>query len=195
MDQFLFFVELGFNHVMDLGGLDHFYFIAALTLPFGFMEYRKLLWWVTLFTIGHTLSLIGNYYAQIPFSAYWIELLIPITIAFSCLPLLFHELLNQRFSVGLFPSVLTLVFGVIHGLGFGRYFGMLVPEGGVSVSLFSFAVGVEMAQLFIVMITLLLNTLVVSRWKTAKTPWLLFTGALILSQALSMIAERVGGGA
>ena len=43
--------HLGFQHVTDLNGLDHLYFIAALSLPFGLKDWKKLLWWVTLFTL------------------------------------------------------------------------------------------------------------------------------------------------
>ena len=76
METLGFYIQLGFEHVTDINGLDHFYFIIALCLPFGWKEWKKLLWWVTLFTLGHSLSLIGNYYAGLRFSSYWIELLL-----------------------------------------------------------------------------------------------------------------------
>jgi hypothetical protein len=62
METIWFYAQLGFNHVLDFQGLDHFYFIIALAIPFGFREFQKLLWWVSLFTLGHTLSLFGNYF-------------------------------------------------------------------------------------------------------------------------------------
>jgi hydrogenase/urease accessory protein HupE len=116
METFNFYFSLGFQHVTDFNGLDHFYFIIALALPFGFKQAQKLLWWVTLFTLGHSLSLIGNYYASVAFSAYWIELLIPVTIALSCLPIL----VQQTPKTNGYASGLTLLFGIIHGFGFGR---------------------------------------------------------------------------
>ena len=76
MDTFKFYTDLGFWHVIDLEGLDHLFFITTLALPFAFSKSRKLLWWVTLFTLGHTLSLMCNVYTEIKFSSYWIELLI-----------------------------------------------------------------------------------------------------------------------
>ena len=95
METFNFYFSLGFQHVTDFNGLDHFYFIIALALPFGFKQAQKLLWWVTLFTLGHSLSLIGNYYASVAFSAYWIELLIPvISIVFVISFLIFWFLLQ-----------------------------------------------------------------------------------------------------
>ena len=102
MDTVQFYINLGFQHVTDFNGLDHLYFIVALSLPFGLKDWKKLLWWVTLFTLGHSLSLIGNFYAGYEFSSYWIELLIPVTIALGCLPLLMQKSLQaNKFSSGL----------------------------------------------------------------------------------------------
>ena len=92
MDTVQFYVNLGFQHVTDFNGLDHLYFIVALSLPFGLKDWKKLLWWVTLFTLVHSLSLIGNYYAGYEFSSYWIELFIPISIALGCFPLLMQKI-------------------------------------------------------------------------------------------------------
>ena len=51
MDTFWFYLNLGFNHVTDWNGLDHFYFLIALSLPFQFKDSKKLLLWVSLFTL------------------------------------------------------------------------------------------------------------------------------------------------
>ena len=91
MDTLWFYIDLGFWHVLDLAGLDHLFFIITLATPFGFKQSKKLIWWVTLFTLGHTLSLIGNFYVAFHFSFYWIELLIPMTIALSAASLLYNK--------------------------------------------------------------------------------------------------------
>ena len=82
-----FYLKLGFWHVIDKQGLDHLYFIVTLAIPFTFKQSKKLLLWVTVFTIGHTISLFGNLYSEIEFSFYWIELLIPITIGINAIML------------------------------------------------------------------------------------------------------------
>ena len=186
-----FYLKLGFWHVIDIEGLDHFYFIITLAIPFTFRQGKKLLWWVTLFTLGHTISLIGNFYANIPVSSYWVELLIPITIALNSLSLIVTKMQNGLTNKGYFLSTTTVIFGIIHGLGFGRYFKMLISEDNVSFSLFSFALGVELAQISIVIIVLLTSLLVVNIFKQDKNRWQLLIGALIISQAISMILERI----
>ena len=186
METIWFYAQLGFNHVLDLQGLDHFYFIIALAIPFGFREFQKLVWWVSLFTLGHTLSLFGNHFFELKLPADWIEFLIPITIALSCIPLLRTKIFPVA---SWFPSVITLIFGLIHGLGFGRYFSLIVSEDEVLVDLLSFALGVEAVQIVIVVGILIVNLFFLNVLKINKSRWQLVVGAMILSQAIRMIIE------
>lgn len=191
MDTFRFYTELGFWHVIDLAGLDHFFFITTLAVPFAFSQSRKLLWWVTLFTLGHTFSLMGNVYAEIIFSTYWIELLIPVTIALSSISLLFNKGTSIADKTSWFFPILTIIFGIIHGLGFGRYFSLIIPDGAVGNSLFSFALGVELAQVLIVLGVLVVNIIVINIMKRSRSKWEFLVGAMVLSQAMTMIFERI----
>ena len=191
IDIFWVYIKLGFWHVIDWEGLDHFYFIITLAMPFTFLRIRKLIWWVTLFTLGHTLSLIGNFYFELYVSSYWIELLIPITIALNAITLFFPKKFSHVINKAFLPPLITLLFGVIHGLGFGRYFNMLIPEDDVSLSLFSFAIGVEFAQIAIVIGTLLISFIITQVFKQSSARWEFLVGAMILSQALGMIFERI----
>lgn len=191
MDTFIFYTELGFWHVIDLAGLDHFFFITTLAVPFAFSQSRKLLWWVTLFTLGHTFSLMGNVYAEIIFSPYWIELLIPVTIALSAISLLFNKGTSIADKTSWFFPILTIIFGIIHGLGFGRYFSLIIPDGAVGNSLFSFALGVELAQVLIVLSVLVVNIIVINIMKRSRSKWEFLVGAMVLSQAMTMIFERI----
>ena len=191
IDLLWFYLKLGFWHVLDLDGLDHLYFIITLAIPYTFRQGKKLLWWVTLFTLGHTISLIGNFYADIPISSYWVELLIPITIALNSIPLIFTKSQNSSFHKGYFLSSTTVIFGIIHGLGFGRYFKMLITDENVSFSLFSFALGVEFAQIVILFSVLVISLIVINILRQEKNRWQLLVGALIISQAISMIFERI----
>ena len=191
METLWFYSDLGFWHVIDWNGLDHFYFIVALVLPFSFKESGKLLWWVTLFTIGHTLSLIGNFYTEFSFSSYWIEILIPITIALSAVAVFFLKSEKSVYrSKKIFP-LMTIFFGIIHGLGFGRYFKMLIFDDAVTISLFSFALGIELAQVTIVVFVLFTSWLVLKIFKNSKRSWEFFMSGLILLASFKMILERI----
>tara|TARA_B110000444_G_C18798207_1_gene576010 strand:- start:290 stop:868 length:579 start_codon:yes stop_codon:yes gene_type:complete len=187
----IFYLKLGFSHVIDRDGLDHLYFIVTLAMPFTFKDSKKLLLWVTLFTFGHTLSLLGNFYSEIVFSSYWVELLIPITIAINAIMIFPSKQNLVFFNKTYFFSIITLIFGLIHGLGFARYFKIIIPEDDVEYSLFSFALGVELAQIAIVTGTLILSFFIVQILKQSKNNLKFLVGAMILSQALEMILERI----
>ena len=191
MEILRFYLDLGFWHVIDWDGLDHLYFIVSLALPFGFKESRKLLLLITIFTLGHTFSLAANFYGNLFLHSYWIELLIPITIAISTASLLLPKRYIIVSKEGFLLPLVTLFFGIIHGLGFGRYFSMLTLEEAVGFSLFSFALGVELAQGVIVIGTLCLSFLVLKIINISKTVWEIAIGSLILVLALAMIFERI----
>lgn len=190
-ETLIFYLKLGFSHVIDRDGLDHLYFIVTLAMPFTFKDSKKLLLWVTLFTFGHTLSLLGNFYSEIVFSSYWVELLIPITIAINAIMIFPSKQNLVFFNKTYFFSIITLFFGLIHGLGFARYFKIIIPEDDVEYSLFSFALGVELAQIAIVTGTLILSFFIVQILKQSKNNLKFLVGAMILSQALEMILERI----
>lgn len=188
MEELWFYFDLGMRHVLDPSAIDHLLFIAAFTAPYYFGALRKLLWWTTLFTFGHTLSLIGNYYFQLDPPATWIEFLIPASIVVACIPLLRSG--AQEARANSFFSVLIFVFGIVHGFGFSRYFGMIVPAESANSALLSFAFGVEAAQIVIILGVLVLELLLVRLLALKKEKWQLIVGAMIASQALGMCFQN-----
>ena len=189
MENFWFYFKLGFDHVLDPTGLDHFYFLIALTLPFMFREWQKLLIWVSIFTLGHTLSLFASNFKWILVDGKWVEFLIPITIGITCLSVLFKQ--RNTVSKASWINSITLFFGIIHGFGFGKYFSMIsIDDENAAISLLEFALGVEFAQLIIVLSMLLINFLVIKVFSFKIQKWELIVAALILSQAISMTVEN-----
>ena len=63
---------------------------------------------------------------------------------------------------------MTIFFGIIHGLGFGRYFKMLIFDDAVTISLFSFALGIELAQVTIVVFVLFTSWLILKIFKNSN---------------------------
>ena len=121
------------------------------------------IWWVTLFTIGHTFSLFQFYKNIDKQSESWIEFLIPITIILTCSSTFFKNQKSSKSKVLIFLlSLITLFFGLIHGLGFGRYFSKIVLDISQFQPLLEFALGIEIAQLIIVFFVLLINHLVLN---------------------------------
>ena len=87
--------------------------------------------------------------------------------------------------------LLALFFGIIHGLGFGRYFRIIsIDDDNSVISLLEFALGVEIAQVIIVFSMLLINFLVIRILSFKNQKWELIIASLILSQAISMTVEN-----
>ena len=187
MNTFWFYFDLGFDHVLDLGGLDHFYFLVALSLPFTFKNWRKLLLWVSLFTLGHSLSLLVTHFEWIKINSQWVEFLIPVTICITCFSILFEK--EHAYLNGIWINLITLFFGLIHGFGFGRYFKMIANEGEAVMALLEFALGVEFAQILIVILVLMINDLVLRFFKIQSQKWQWIVASMVLSQAILMASN------
>ena len=79
-----FNIELGINHVLDPNAYDHILFLIALTVPYAFNHWKKLLTLVSLFTLGHTISLILSAYNIVHADTDIVEFLIPVSILIMC---------------------------------------------------------------------------------------------------------------
>jgi len=188
METFRFYFNLGFDHVLDIGGLDHLYFLVALSIPFAFKNWRRLLLWVSLFTLGHSMSLLVTDFEWLKIDGAWVEFLIPITICITCLSILVQK--KHSHLKGVWINLITLFFGLIHGLGFGRYFKMIASEGEAILGLLEFALGVEFAQILIVIFVLLVNWIAVGILKIQAQKWQLIIASMVLSQAILMTSNN-----
>jgi len=188
MSDFWLYVKLGLEHVLDLGGYDHILFLVALCAAYTFSAWRKLLILVTLFTVGHTLSLLLAHYDIVSVSGAYVEFLIPITILVTAL----YNIINTRrrrpsdLSVMLF--IVTLFFGLIHGFGFARYYNMIKADNSVA-PLLEFALGVEIAQIIVVMITLLITFVVQNILRFSSRDWLIIISSIVIGMTIPMLVD------
>ena len=51
------YLRLGFGHIADPRAYDHILFVAALTAAYPPVAWRRLVWLVTAFTLGHSVTL------------------------------------------------------------------------------------------------------------------------------------------
>ncbi|HET8803803.1 MAG TPA: HupE/UreJ family protein, partial [Aequorivita sp.] len=58
MSDFWLYFNLGLHHVLDWKAYDHILFLIVLCAAYTFASWKRLLLLVTMFTIGHTLSLL-----------------------------------------------------------------------------------------------------------------------------------------
>lgn len=152
MTDFWFYLKEGINHILDLDGLDHFYFIISFCILFSFKDWKKIVGIVTAFTLGHCVTLFLSGLELVTINADTVELLIPITILLSCLNNFYILLKNKQTKQQLTVTyIILLVFGLIHGLGFSNYIKMMLfDDESIVLPLLGFNIGIELAQLLIV---------------------------------------------
>lgn len=191
MDEFLLYVKMGLNHVLDFSAYDHVLFLIALAVIFSFHQLKKVLWLITLFTIGHTVTLALSAYGVIKIDVKIVEFLIPVTIFITAVINIFNlgKTSSNKDNINL---IFALFFGLIHGLGFSNYFRMMVGrEEDKLMPLVEFALGIELSQVIIVLGILITGSLVQSFFKVTKRDWILVTSSIVIGFVIPMMIERV----
>lgn len=190
MQDFLFYLQLGWEHIVSLDALDHQLFILALVAIFSLNDFKKVLILVTAFTIGHSLTLVMSALDVFRVPSHWVEFLIPCTIVFTALDnIIFSK--NEKRLIFL-NYFLALIFGLIHGMGFANSVRlMLSSEQDILLPLFGFNVGLELGQIIVVTITLLIHYIFIKYLKLSNKIWILIVSIPILFFALKMALERL----
>lgn len=191
MENFILYFKMGLHHVLDFSAYDHILFLIVLVVVFGFNQWKKVLWLVTFFTIGHSLTLGLSAYGVLEMQMNIIEFLIPITIFITGWV---NVLSAKKRDVGKgnINLILALFFGLIHGLGFSNYFKMMVGrEEDKLFPLLEFALGIEVSQISIVLVVLILGTLLQYFFRVTKRDWVLVVSSIVIGFSIQMIMDRV----
>src|SRR5436190_11327734 len=138
------FLSQGFAHILD--GTDHLLFLLCLVVPFR-RKLKTLVWIVTAFTAGHSVTLLGAAYGAAP-TALWFPPLIEVLIAAS----IFYTAVENVVAPNARTRwMLAFGFGLVHGFGFSFALQNTLQFAGshVLTSLLSFNVGIELGQLLV----------------------------------------------
>ena len=190
MQDFLFYLQLGWEHIISKDALDHQLFILALIAIFSFRDWKIVLILVTAFTIGHSLTLVLSALDVFRFPSDWVEFLIPCTIVFTALDnIIFSK--NEKKLIQL-NYYLALLFGLIHGMGFANSVRMMLAnEQDITLPLFGFNVGLELGQIVVVAIALFIHYIFSEVLKLSNKIWIYIISVPIFIFALKMALERI----
>ena len=189
MQDFWFYLQLGWGHIISKDALDHQLFILALVAIFSIQDFKKVLILVTAFTLGHSLTLFLSATDVIRFSSKWVEFLIPCTIVFTAADnLIFSKDKKRLMQVN---YLLALLFGLVHGMGFANSVRiMLAQEQDIVLPLLGFNVGLEIGQIAVVLGALLLHYMSIKFVKIPDKYWVGGVSISILIFALGMVVDR-----
>jgi len=192
MDTFWFYFKEGLFHVLDWNAYDHILFIIVLTVPYTFSNWKRLLSLVTVFTIGHTISLSLAAYGVVKINSTLIEFLIPVTILITALYNIFTAGKKGRNAhVGVY-LIATLFFGLIHGFGFSTYFKMMTASTeNKFLPLLEYTLGIEASQIIIVLLVLMVSFIGQFIFRFSVRDWVMVISAIVIGVAIPIFRNAL----
>jgi hypothetical protein len=173
------FLYLGAKHMVT--GYDHLLFLVGVI--FFLYRLKDVVLYVSLFTIGHSLTLLGGVLGGIHANAYVIDAIIGFSVVYKA----FDNMNGFRRLFGVEPNtkIAVLVFGLFHGFGLAtKLQEFALSPNGLVENIVSFNVGVEIGQ-FLALTAVFIG---LSYWRARPgflrhafvTNTLLMTGGFIL---------------
>ena len=151
--QIIPFLYIGAKHMVT--GYDHLLFLVGVL--FFLRNSKDVLLYVSMFTIGHSLTLMTGVLANIQVNAYLIDAIIGLSVVYKG----FDNLggFTHFFGKQPAPKKAVLIFGLFHGFGLATKIQEFhLPEDGLALNLLSFNIGVEIGQFMaLIFILLLIN--------------------------------------
>jgi hypothetical protein len=178
---------LGIEHIW--GGIDHLMFVFGLLLLVG--GGSRLLWTITAFTVGHSITLAVVTLGLLTYPVALIEFTIALSIFVLALELSRNNRLssttNKQGLFGRYPWLVAGGFGLLHGMGFaGALADIGLPQNNVPLALLFFNIGIETGQIIFVLLAL-------SIWWLIKRALQLKQNAINQERLLPIPVYMLGG--
>ena len=157
----LSYIYVGAKHMVT--GYDHILFLVGVI--FFISGLRDIVMFITAFTIGHSVTLIGATYLGIRVDEHLIDAIIGMSVLYKGFENLggFEKVFKTR-SPNLLGMVFT--FGLIHGLGLSaRLQSFDIGDGGLLAKIISFNIGVELGQI----VALIPIIFLINLWRKRKS--------------------------
>jgi len=152
------FLYLGAKHMVT--GYDHLLFLVGVI--FFLYRLKDVLLYVSLFTLGHSLTLLGGVLGDVRANAHIIDAIIGLSVVYKA-----FENMGGFERLGFRPNTraAVTVFGLFHGFGLAtKLQEFALPQNGLVANIVSFNVGVELGQLLALTAILIALTY----WRTKR---------------------------
>lgn len=158
--QVIPFLYLGAKHMVT--GYDHILFLFGVI--FFLYGMREIALYVSLFAVGHSVTMVLGVWFDFGIKAYIIDAIIGFSVVYKALDNL--GAFRAWFGVQPDTRVATLVFGLLHGFGLAsKIIEYDISADGLLVNLLAFNAGVEIGQLTALAVILL----VMQRWRASPS--------------------------
>ena len=184
--QFVPFIYIGAKHMLT--GYDHILFLIGVI----FFLYRSkdVLLYVTMFTIGHSTTLLLGVLSDIQINAYVIDAIIGFSVIYKG----FDNLGGFKRCFNYQPNTqwVVLIFGLFHGFGLAtKLQEFQLPKDGLLTNLIAFNIGVELGQFLALAVILI----AINAWR--KLPsfqrFSVFTNGALMSAGLMLVGFQLTG--
>jgi hypothetical protein len=180
------FMYLGAKHMVT--GYDHLLFIFGVI--FFLYRLRDVFVYVTLFSVGHSITLLAGVLLKVDVNPYLVDAIIGLSVAYKA----FDNLGGFRSVFGVQPDnkVAVAGFGLIHGFGLATKLQSLrLGENGLVANMIGFNIGVEIGQ--IIALAVFLVIMLLWRQSARFERQAVAANALILAAGFMLIEYQLAG--
>jgi len=175
---------LGAKHMVT--GYDHLAFLVGVI--FFLYRTRDVVLYVSLFTLGHSLTLLGGVLGGIRANPYIIDAIIGFSVVYKALDNM--DAFKHFFGVQPNPRVAVLVFGLFHGFGLATKLQEFeLSPNGLVANIVSFNVGVELGQVVALSVVLALLTY----WRLGFHRQAFVTNSVLMGVGLLLMGYQISG--
>lgn len=188
LDDFLSNLQHGIYHILNVNAYEHIVFLIVLAVPYLFKDWKRILLLITVFTLGHTVSLLLATYNVISVNSSLVGFLMPLIILVVALYNVFtagKKAHNEKVGI-LFLS--TLFFGLIHGLGYvGTFESLIKASDNKLLSALEISLGIEVGQIIVAFIVVFLGFLCQTIFRFSKRDWVMVVSAIVVGLLIPML--------
>ena len=180
------FIYLGAKHMVT--GYDHLAFLVGVI--FFLYRLKDIVLYVSLFTIGHSITLLAGVLGGIHANSYIIDAIIGLSVVYKA----FDNMDGFRQIFGFQPNtkVAVLIFGLFHGFGLATKLQALdLARNGLVANILSFNVGVEIGQ--VLALTAVLIALSIWRTRTGFLRYALATNTALMAVGFVLMGYQIAG--
>jgi len=190
MNEFWFYFKMGLDQVINWQNYAHILFIILLAVAYQFNAWKRLLLLITLFTLGHLLSVLMVSYGVIRVSLGMVGFLIAFVILFTALFNIFTAGKEKhREKIGLLFA-LSIFLGLLKGLEFAQQFINVIGQKSKILPLLEVALGVESGQIIVAVIVLILGVIVQTLFRFNRRDWVLVISSIVFGLAIPMLIRN-----
>jgi len=179
------YLYLGAKHMVT--GLDHVLFLVGVV--FYLRRLRDIVLYVSLFTIGHSLTLMGGVLLGVGLNSHIVDAIIGLSVVYKG----FDNIGGFRqLGIAIDTRVAVLVFGLLHGLGLAtKLLDLTVSRDGLLVNLISFNIGVEIGQVLVLLVVVTL----LNRWRRhpSFTSSAFYANVVLMAAGIVLTGQQIAG--